>query len=535
MANFGTLNWTILIVYLCVNILLGFFLSKKISGAKDFYVGNKQTPWWAIGISVLATYVSALTFLGAPAWSYKEGLSVIAIHLNYPLVIVIVITLFLPFFLNSGVVSIYEYLEKRFGKETRAVSAGIFLFNQTVSSAAILYITSLVIEFITGLDVITCIFLVTVIALIYTVMGGITAVIWTDVVQSIILLLGGAIIMYALIDNVKLPLGETLSELKGIGKLNAVNWSFDWTEVTTVWTGVIAMSIYHTSVYGANQMMIQRTLASKNIGDAKKSMIMMGFGAFFIYFMFILMGVLFYNYYEGKEFSNDNRIVLQFANDYGLPGLMGIIASAVVAASMSSLDSAFNSLSTVSTVGFYQKYIKKDASDVHYLKVTRWFTLFWAILVIIPAIVYTNTSGSVLEIMTKVGSFFVGATLSMYGLGFFSKHTNQKGLIIGVVLGIVAVGLASTMTSIAWPWYCLIGIGTNILISLPASILLDGRQSEWHEYSVVGQMKMFKAKQLKEKQGGWYLVPGKIDRASYYLIGFFVFTVVFLIVFESYF
>jgi SSS family solute:Na+ symporter len=120
MTEFGVLNWSILIVYVVANILLGLVIGKKIKTDQDFYIGQKNTPWWAIGISVVATYVSAMTFLGAPAWAYKEGISVIAIHLNYPLVIMAVIIFFFPFFYNAGVASIYEYQEKRFGKRARA-------------------------------------------------------------------------------------------------------------------------------------------------------------------------------------------------------------------------------------------------------------------------------------------------------------------------------------------------------------------------------------------------------------------------------
>lgn len=512
--------------------MLGFFFSKKVDTAEDFYVGRKTTPWWAIGISVVATYVSALTFLGAPAWAYKEGLSVIAIHLNYPIVIVLVITFFLPFFFNSGVVSIYEYQEKRFGATSRVVVSGVFLVTQTLSSAAVLYGTSLVISFITGIDVIPCILIVTVVALIYTTMGGITAVIWTDVVQAAILLIGGGIIMYALLTQMPLSFEETLSELKAAGKINPVNWSFDWSETTTIWAGVIAMSLYHITVYGANQMMMQRTLAAKNIGDAKKSYLLMGFVAFFIYFLFILMGVLFYHYYDGKAFENDNMIILEFAADYGLPGLMGIIAAAVVAASMSSLDSAFNSMSTITTVDFYEKYVRPNETPEYYLKVTRWFTVMWAVLIVIPAIAYSTTEGSILELLSKVGSFFVGTQLSMYGLGFFSKHTTERGLLIGVAAGMMGVWIIASTTAISWPWYCLIGAVINVGVSIPASILLDGHQSEWSPYSIRGQKAQFMAEGLPEKDKGWYLVPGRIDKPSYVLLVFFVLTFLFLLTFE---
>lgn len=532
MENFGTLNWTILIAYVLANLLLGWLLSKRVSTAEDFYLGRRTTPWWAIGISIIATYVSALSFLGGPAWSYSENLAVVAIHINYPLVIVLVITLFLPFFYNSGVASIYDYMERRFGTTSRVVISGVFLISQAITSATVLYATSLVIEFITGIDVRQAIVIVTIVALIYTMLGGITAVIWTDVVQAGILFFGAFIIVYGLMTNLPMPFGEFMSSLSEQGKLNTLDFSFDMTKTATVWSGVVAMTIFHVTVYGANQMMVQRTLAAKNIGDAKKSFLLMGYAAFFIYFLFFLLGVLFYGYYEGREFEDGNTIILDFAANYGFPGLMGLIAAAIVAASMSSLDSAFNSLATTSTIDYYQKFVRKDASSEHYLNVSRAFTVFWAIIIIIPAILFANSQGSVLELLSKIGSYFVGAKLSMYGLGFFSKQTTERGLLVGVAAGFIAIWLLATYTDVAWPWYCLVGGASNIVIALLASRLIDGRQTEWSEYSIPGQQRVFREQGLPEKDGNWYRVPGKIDRASYGLLVFFVFTLAFLFFFE---
>lgn len=529
MTEFGSLNWAILIFYTIANLALGLVIGKKIETADDFYVGQKQTPWWAIGISVIATYVSAMTFLGAPAWAYSQGISVIALHLNYPLVIMAVVIFFFPFFYNAGVASIYEYQEKRFGKRARGLISGIWLVSQTMSSAAVLYATSLVLSFITGVPVVWAIIIVTVIALIYTMLGGITAVIWTDVIQSVILFLGAGIIMYALLDLSSMPFVDTLNELKSQGKLDPLNWDIDFTEQTTVWSGIIAMSFYHITVYGSNQMMVQRTLAAKNIGDAKKSYLLMGFCAFFIYLFFIVMGVMFYSYYQGKTFENSNTIILQFATEYGMPGLMGIIAAAVMAASMSSLDSAFNSLSTVSTIDFYRKYFKPNESEHHYLNVSRVFTFVWAMIIIVPAIMYhLYSEGSILEVLSKVGSYFVGAQLGMFALGFFSKHASENGLLVGTFTGFVAVTLVALFTDVAWPWYCLIGAVTNVVVSIVASIAIDGKQAEHSVYSVKGQQAWFANNNRPEKENGWYLVPGKVDKVNYALFGFFLLTLGFL-------
>lgn len=532
MTDFGILNWSIVITYLVANLVLGFVLSKKVKSAKDFYVGNKTTPWWAIGISVLATYVSAMTFLGAPAWSYKMGLSVIAIHLNYPLVIILVMSLFVPFFMQLNVISIYEYQEKRFGKASRTVISVIFLITQLLSSAAVLYGSALVIGYITGIDVIASIIIVSMITLVYTSMGGITAVIWTDVLQSGIFLAGGFVVLFVLLDQLPESLIDTLSILKEKGKVNPIDTNTDLSVDTTIWAGVIAMTVYHVTVYGANQMMMQRTLGAKNMGDAKKSLALMGFGAFFIYFLFIFIGILFYQYYNGKVFDNDNTIMLEFAEKEGFPGFIGIIAAAVLSASMSSLSSALNSLATISTKGFYQKYFKSNETPQHYLKVARISTVFWAIIIIIPAILFTSSTGSILELLTKIGSYFVGAKLSMYMLGFYSKQTTEKGLLIGVVAGFIALYFIHSYTDIAWTWYAVVGAVVNIVVSILASLIVDGKQKEWSPYSIPGQQALFKAEGRPEKENGWYVVPGKLDRVSYYLLAFFVVTIVFLLTFQ---
>ncbi|MCK8077535.1 sodium/solute symporter [Vibrio sp. 1CM2L] len=528
MYEFGALNWTILGTYIVLTLVMGALVGRRVTSANQFALGDKNIPWWAIGISVVCTYVSAMSFLGGPAWSYKEGLSVIAIHLNYPLVIFFIVAVFMPFFYNNGLTSIYEYQERRFGKASRITLSLIFLIKQAISSAAVLYATSLILEFITGIDVTYCIVIVTVIALIYTVMGGIAAVIWTDVIQAVILFLGAFIIIEAVWNGMPQPMTEVMQDLKSQGMTNALQTNLDLSQVTTVWAGVIAMTMFHTTVYGGNQMMVQRCMAAKNMGDAKKAMLMMGYVAFFIYFVFILLGVLFNAYYDGKEFENGNTIILHYASEYGMPGLMGIIAAAILAASMSSLDSAFNSMATVSVSDFYKRFYKKNESEEHYLKVSRFFTVMWALCIIIPAFMFATSTGSVLEILSKAGSYFVGANFCMFVLGFYSKHITEKGLLIGVAASFLAIWYVAVATDIAWPWYCVIGVLVNATVAYAASLLLTGKQTEMHLYTVKGQQAEYARLNKPIKEDGWYVVPGKVDAPCWGLLIMFVFSLVLL-------
>jgi SSS family solute:Na+ symporter len=433
-----------------------------------------------------------------------------------------VITLFLPFFYNSGCASIFEYLERRFGLASRTVMSGIFLFGNFAYSGIMLYTTALVLEYITGIDVVAAIMIVAVVAVTYTMMGGIAAVIWTDVVQTAILFLGAIIALVLLIGELPDGLMGTLRSLNEAGKTNPFETSLDPAKVATIWTGIVAMSIYHVVVYGVNQMMVQRTLTARSIGDAKKAYIMMGYVAFFIFFLFFGMGILFYGYYGGKPFDNENLIVLEFVAHMGFPGLMGIVTAAIVAASMSSLDSSLNSMATVTTLDFYEKFIKKNAATKHYLSASRWFTFAWAVAMVIPAIMFTQSAGSVIEILSKVGSFFVGAKLAMFGLGFFSKHTTQRGLLLGVLAGFLSLAYIEYNMNIAWPWYCAIGGGVSIVVAWTASILLTGLQTDYSPFTVRGQLKKYADEGLPIMHEGWYVVSGKVDRAGYGLLVFFV-------------
>lgn len=532
MQTLSVLDWSIIAVFLAATVGLGFYFSKRIDSSADFYLGTKSTPWWAIGLSVVASYVSTLGLLGGPAWSYTEGLSVIMIHMNYPLVIMVVVTFFLPVYFNSKVASIYEYQERRFGPKARLVIAIIFMISTCSTSAAILYSTALIIGFITGINVVTAILIVSGFAVAYTITGGITAVIWTDVVQAAILFCGVLLLLGTFAFNEGVPLADALASLKTAGKTDALETSLDPSVVPTIWTGIFAMTIYHINVYGVNQMMVQRTLAAKNIGDAKKSMMVMGYAAFFIYGCIFLLGILMFHHYAGREFDNPNTIIIQYASDVGIPGLMGILTAAIVAASMSSLDSSLNSLATVASVDFYKRFFKKTARPGHFLKASRLFVLVFAVLIILPAIWYSRSEGSVLETISMVGSFFVGAQLSMYLLGFFAKRMTEKSLLVGVAASFIAVACLGTLTDVAWPWFPAVGLTVNVLVALAASMLLDRPREGWHPDSIPGLEAGLVASGQPLKENGWHVVAGKFDRPTWYLLGFFVATMLALYLFN---
>ncbi len=529
-AAFGALNWAIVALFLAANLWLGWRLSRRVVSARDFHLGSRRTPWWAVGLSVMATYVSALSFLGAPAWAYTDGLAALAIHLNYPLVIVLVITFFLPFFYLSGVPSIYDYQERRFGPAARSVAALVFLITQALSTGAILYATALVLRFMTGLEIWQGVLLITVMALAYTTLGGMLAVIWTDVFQAVVLLAGALVILVALLAAAPQPPLETLAALKAAGRLSAIDPAPDATRATTIWAGLLAMTVFHVTVYGGNQMLVQRTLGAASVGAAKRSYVLMGYAAFPVYLLFFLIGVLAWGHYQGRAFDNPNEIILTFARESGIPGLPGVLAAAVLAASMSTLSSAFNALATSTAIDFWQRHLRPGASDAALLNTTRWLTLAWGIAVVGPALGYAGSEGSILETLSRIGSFFVGAKLAMFALGFFSRSTTERGLLIGVAAGFAALWFVAAHTAIAWPWYAPVGSAVNIVVALLASRLLDGRRRDWPRWSLGGirAEAARTGRDLAPEPGGWQALPGRLDRASPRLLAYLAATLALL-------
>ena len=532
MREFGLLNWSIVGVYMLSTLCMGYWFSRKITTAEHYYLGQRPTPWWAIGLSVVATYFGVLSFLGGPAWSYSDGFSVIIIHVNYPIAVFIVTTLFLPFFYNSGVASIFHYLERRFGVTTRTLMSLVFLFGNIAYSGIMLYTTALVLQFITGFDVVSAIVVIAIVALVYTTLGGIAAVIWTDVAQTVIMLAGVLSILILLIVALPEGLAGSLAHLKADGMTDPFNTSTDPSVVASIWTGVLAMSIYHVVVYGVNQMMVQRTLTAATIGDAKKSYMLMGYVAIFVFSLLFLIGILLNHYYQGRVFDNGNTIVLEFVAAASIPGLMGIITATVVAASMSSLDSSLNSMATVTTLDFYQQFFKTDGDSSHYLKATRFFTVAWGAFIVLPALMFVSSEGSVLEILSKIGSFFVGAKLGCYGLGFYSKHASERGVIVGVATGFMSLWALELWAEVAWPWYCAVGSFVTVVVGWAASVRLDGWQQHYHPYTIQGQALLFAKEKRPLKQDGWYLLPGKVDPWAYGLLVFFGLSILSLWLFQ---
>ncbi|MGV2988075.1 sodium:solute symporter family transporter [Vibrio sp. E150_011] len=457
-------------LYITSTLFISYLVNRKLNAGGDFSTGDKQFGWVTAGVSILATYISAMTFIGMPGWVYGSGMEALSIHLNYPLVIFFAVVFFVPIFYKLNLTSIYEYLELRFGIYARTINSIVFLIVQCISAGVILYAVALILKQVLPVSTTEAIIYISIFTAIYTYAGGISTVIWTDMLQSVVLVIGTIAILIKLIFDLDSG-SNTTPEM-----LNIINISTDLSVDTTLWSGLFAVAFLHLSVYGTNQLIIQRTLATKNVKMAQKSMLLCGYGAFFIYLLFAVLGVLLNAYYDGQVFDNRNEVILDFVFNHTNPLIIGLIISALAAAAMSTLDSTYNSMATVATFDLYKRFIKPTASKEHYDTTARKLSLLAAALVVVPALLAVSNE-SVLKTIASLTSIFVGIRLGSFVLGIGFKQANEKGVIVGSLASIAMVFAAKEL-EISWPWYALLGTIAFLITGIITSFFWGKNSTE---------------------------------------------------------
>lgn len=473
MSSFTVIDYIIFVVYVLGTAFIGAAFGKNQKSTKDYFLGGRSIPWWAIGLSVMATQASAITFIGAPGWGYDGGLTRIITFINVPLAMAFLIATIVPFFYKTEVYTAYEYLERRFDVKTRTLTAGLFLIARGLATGVVLYAPALVLSVITGVDVNIMIILMAVIAVSYTVLGGISAVIWTDVIQMVVLWIGAGLSVFIIFQDVPGGWGEVMSTASQTGMLESIDFSTDLSVEYSIWAGVIGGFFLHAAYFGTDQSQIQRVLTSKSIRESKLSLVLSGVLLIPQMLLFLLIGVLLYIFYQyagDPNINNLNELFPRFVVNELPVGISGLIIAGVFAAAMSSLDSALNSLSAVSVRDFYSKFMKKNQSEEHYLKASRYATVFWGIYATIFAF-FAGNLGPVIEAVNQIGSYFYGALLGVFILAIFTKRVNGTGAFAGVIAGMLAVWAVNAFAEISWLYNNLVGAVIAVAAGYAVSLL----------------------------------------------------------------
>ena len=450
-----------LAAYLLLITGIGFYFSRKNTNTEEYFVGGRSFSGWVIGLSLVGTSISSITFLAYPGDAFKTSWIRFVPNLMLPLAILFAAYFFLPFFRRGKITSAYEYLEDRFGPSIRVYGAVAFIIAQIVRVSMILFLLSLVIQELTGLSATTCILIGGIVVAVYTIVGGIDAVIWTDVMQTIVLALGGALCLWVIIDALPGGLGQifdvadefnklSFSVLEN-GNLNAVGWEIRFDEKTISMMLFIGLIAWLTE-YSSNQNTIQRYCASKSTSEARKAMFIAVLSSLPIWAFYMFLGTALFVFFQQfpasapQEMLDGTRAAEQilpyFISNHLPAGVAGLVIASALAAAMSSLDSSINAISTVSVVDIYRRHIKPDQDDKHYLRAAWVIAAFSAILMIGGAIYLANAETNTLqETGSVLTSILGGGLLGLYLIGFFTQHGDARA---------AWAGLISTMIFTSW-------------------------------------------------------------------------------------
>ncbi|WP_419307496.1 sodium:solute symporter [Chromohalobacter israelensis] len=464
MSEFTWLDSVVLVVYILLVALIGARFGRSQQSTQDYFLGGRRIPGWAIGLSVMATQASAITFIGAPGWGFEGGLERLVTFLNVPLAMAVLIFLLVPVFHRAGIYSIYELLERRFGPATRSVSAGLFLVARGLATGVVLYAPALVLSVVTGWSVNLTIVVMAVLAVSYTVLGGISAVIWTDVIQMFVLWLGALVSMGLMVASLPGGWSDVFAFGAAQGMFDTLDLSLDPGVTYSLWAGLFGGIFLHIAYFGTDQSQIQRVLTSPDVQQGQRSLLIGGYLLVPQMLLFLFIGVMLATYYDQHGLAapdNLNELFPRYVVSAFPPGLAGLVIAGVFAAAMSSLDSALNSLSAVSVRDFYTRYVRPDASEAHYLKASRWATVFWGLYATVFAF-FAGNLGPVIEAVNRIGSWFYGALLGTFLLAMLSHRTNARGALSGLVLGMVSVWGVESLFDISWLYNNLVGVGVSL-------------------------------------------------------------------------
>ena len=477
-SDFGWANYLTLGAYLGLIVWMGWYFSKRNTSADDYFLGGRRVPWWAAGLSIYATMLSAITYISQPAlafaFDWQAYLGYFAILIMAPVVIVF----YLPFYRRLNITTAYEYLEKRFNLATRMFGSISFVLFQLIRMGIVVYLPALAISTVIGMDIYSAILMMGILAIIYTVLGGIEAVIWTDVLQVCVLIIG-LIVGLVYISLEIGDLGSIIQTAIEDNKLQMVDWRFSTTEVVTwsLFLGSIALNI---APYTTDQAVIQRYLTTPTEQEARKSIWLNGLLAIPAGLLIFSMGTFLYVYFKGHPellnvgMENDGIFPLFIANQ--LPaGISGLVIAGIFSASMSSLDSSMHSISTVVTVDFYQRFTR-ETSDAVSLKVARWVTVIVGILgTILAGFMALYPVTSLFFLFQEFVGLFGSALAGVFILGIFTRKTHGYGALAGGLISVLVLVYLKYYTALNFYIYPLVGIPVCVISGYVLSFIIPGR------------------------------------------------------------
>ena len=462
-VSFGWINWSILLAFLAGTTLVGHLLKGDTSSVRGFFLGGRRMPWWAVGGSMIATQASALTFISVPAAVFMDGgdLTYLQMTLGFILGNVLMAMIFIKSYYHEEIYSPYDFMGRRLDPRVSQLARFLFIAGAILSQGVRFLSTALVLSVVTGLSLAVCIFIIAVFSMAWTLMGGITTVIWTDVIQFGVFTIGALFALYWIVDIVPGGIPEILAIADGKAKLALIDLSLDPRKTYTLWVGLFGCSIFQLGQNAIDQVSTQRLMCCKSAKDAQKALLFAATGSSMTYLM-IAVGLGLVAFYHIIPLPREtaalmalepDRIFPYFIVSQIPPGVSGLIIAALFAAGISTLDSALAALSQTFISGIYRPYIKKDADENHYLAASRAAVVLWVIVLSALALLFHMISSEgLLKLGLAVPGYVYGSLLGISICALFGRGS-WGGILTGTVVSIgVVIALQVGKISFFW-WY----------------------------------------------------------------------------------
>jgi SSS family transporter len=537
-------DWIVVAAYIVWVVYDGLRRSKGTDKVDGYFLANRSLPWWAVGLSVMATQMSAVTLVGTTGQAYLTGLRFIQFYFGLPLAMIILSVTVVPFFTRAKVYTAYEYLERRFDARTRSLASFLFLMGRAFSLGVTLAAPAIVMSSILGWQMPVTVLAICVPMILYTTIGGVQAVAWTDVKQMFIVVSGMSaavvILLYGILPHVSF--GQALRLAGATGRLKAIDFTFDVKATYTFWSGMIGGLFLMLAYFGCDQSQVQRYLTAKSVDEARSSLLMSAWVKIplqllilstgvlvFVFYLFQTPPMLFNRAYDApvaagphaaeyvaleqqfddaftsrrqaaeqgdreaflaadarvgdvrsqavaivrdttgdERYTDVNYVFPTFITTQMPIGLVGLMIAAIFAAAMSASGGELNSLATATVLDFYRRHWVKEASDTHYLAVSKIATIGWGLFACVVAI-YSANQGSLIEVVNRYGSFFYGSLLGVFILAILTKRATARGAFWGLIAGMVvvlAVAFSPWTRDIAFLWHNLVGAVVVVVVGL---------------------------------------------------------------------
>lgn len=472
-----TADYAVVAIYLLAITAFGSWFSRFQLTTADYFLTRRSVPWWGVCFTIVATETSTLSFIGVPATAFTGNFTFLQLAVGYVIGRVVVSVIFVPAYFRGDLMTSYELLQRRFGPIVKTASAGTFLITRSLADGIRLFATALVITAVTGVPVPWTVVVLGVAMIVYTTRGGVSAVIWTDVVQMFVYLGGALVIVAALLARIPGGWAEVLRVGQEAGKFQVIDLTLDAKSVYTVWTGLLGGVALTLATHGTDQYLVQRLLSARSARQAGAGLVVSGLLVLAQFALFLTIGVMLFAYYQHVPLpvlQRTDEVLPRFVVANLSGGVAGFIVAAIVAAALSP---SLNSMAATTVNDFYRPFVRPHADEPTLMRVSRHATIGWGMVQLAVALGAQRMERSVLDAGLSVLSLTSGPVLGVFLLGVLDRQVQGRAVLVGMFAALVALVGVWWTDAFAWPWYALFGASMTVAVAWTTQAIVGTRAS----------------------------------------------------------